>query len=90
MLEVYFKAIEETITFCPFVVSFSLSTETIDTDFQAENGKIIKRWDNAPHHPEIKTFPDHVHMGSEEIVKEAIKPSIFQIIGEVCRNIEKV
>lgn len=29
--------------------------------WQNESGKLIKRWDNAPHHPEIITFPDHLH-----------------------------
>ncbi|MCP4106161.1 MAG: hypothetical protein GY749_11585 [Desulfobacteraceae bacterium] len=38
--------------------------------WQRRDHQIIKRWDNAPHHPEIKTFPHHLHEGSEtNIVK---------------------
>lgn len=33
--------------------------------WQDQNGRLIKRWDNAPHHRQIKTFPHHVHDGSE-------------------------
>jgi hypothetical protein len=33
--------------------------------WQDKNGGIIARWDDAPHHPEIETFPYHIHEGSE-------------------------
>ncbi len=33
--------------------------------WQDQNAKLIKRWDNAPHHAEIETFPHHVHDGLE-------------------------
>jgi hypothetical protein len=29
--------------------------------WQYENGDMIKRWDNVPHHHEVDTFPYHVH-----------------------------
>lgn len=37
--------------------------------WQDKCGKIKKRWDNAPHHPELDNFPYHIHDGSEENVK---------------------
>lgn len=36
--------------------------------WQDAGGLLIKRWDNAPHHPEISSFPDHLHDGSEHNV----------------------
>lgn len=36
--------------------------------WQTEEGTLIKRWDNAMHHPEIETFPHHLHDGSNEKV----------------------
>ena len=36
--------------------------------WQDREGRLRKRWDNAPHHPEIDTFPDHLHDGAEEQV----------------------
>jgi hypothetical protein len=36
--------------------------------WQDGNGVLIKRWDNAPHHPAIETFPHHLHQGAEESV----------------------
>ena len=31
----------------------------------------IYRWDNAPHHSYINTFPDHLHQGDEKSVVES-------------------
>jgi len=28
---------------------------------QTSDGRLISRWDNAPHHPTVSTFPDHRH-----------------------------
>lgn len=30
--------------------------------WQDQNYQMIIRWDNAPHHPHISTFPHHKHM----------------------------
>ena len=35
-----------------------------------KDGKMVRRWDNAPHWPERKTFPHHYHLHSE---KEALE-----------------
>jgi len=29
--------------------------------WQYENGELISRWDNVPHHREIASFPHHIH-----------------------------
>jgi len=39
---------------------------------------VILRWDNAPHHREIETFPHHVHEGAE--IKPSAEPSFAMII----------
>ncbi|MBI5839768.1 MAG: hypothetical protein HZB19_06670 [Chloroflexi bacterium] len=36
---------------------------------QSSESQMIARWDNAPHHPEIKTYPDHLH------IAEKVKPN---------------
>ena len=33
--------------------------------FQKSDGQMVVRWDNAPHHPEVKSHPDHVHVGKK-------------------------
>lgn len=33
---------------------------------QRKDGKLIKRWDNAPHHKELfETYPNHIHLGED-------------------------
>ena len=31
----------------------------------------LYRWDNAPHHPHVGTFPDHMHDGDELTIAES-------------------
>jgi hypothetical protein len=38
---------------------------------------------NAPHHPEIPTFPHHKHVGATETPTTAEKPSLAQVFAEV-------
>ena len=35
--------------------------------WQKFDGTLITRWDNVEHHPEIKSFPHHVHEGEEKL-----------------------
>jgi hypothetical protein len=36
--------------------------------WQDRHGRLLKRWDNAPHYPAIDTFPHHLHDGAEDYV----------------------
>lgn len=58
--------------------------------WQTKDGKLIKRWDNAPHHPEIDTFPNHVHNGSEIKVSSHKRISRLQALELVTSLIEKI
>jgi hypothetical protein len=44
--------------------------------------KVIFRYDMAPHHKEIKTFPHHKHLGSEEVI-ESLAPSLAEVLHEI-------
>lgn len=33
--------------------------------WQSAGGELRRRWDNAPHHPEMSTHPHHVHEGAD-------------------------
>jgi hypothetical protein len=34
---------------------------------QTSEGKTVSRWDNAAHHPEVSTFPDHRHGEQDQV-----------------------
>ncbi len=31
-------------------------------------GRLIRRWDNTPHFPDLPNFPHHIHEGSDAVV----------------------
>jgi len=53
---------------------------------QTPKGKLIARWDNAPHHPEVKTYSDHLHIGKK--IKANPPMDIPQVLVEVLSFIE--
>lgn len=50
--------------------------------YQNESGEAIFRYDNAPHHPNIITYPHHKHVGS------TVEPAQVPDLSEVLREIE--
>lgn len=55
--------------------------------WQSVDGQLLIRWDNAPHHPEIATHPNHKHAG-EEIV-QSVRISVEGVLSEIIAEIEK-
>lgn len=49
-------------------------------------GKIIVRWDNAPHHKKIKTYPHHTHQNG---IKESKIKDFKDILILIKKIIEK-
>ncbi|MCU0645756.1 MAG: DUF6516 family protein, partial [bacterium] len=49
--------------------------------YMSQNSKMIFRYDNAAHHKEISTFPDHKHSG-EKII-ESFPPQIKIVLTEI-------
>jgi hypothetical protein len=49
--------------------------------YQSSRTGIVFRYDNAPHHVEVATHPDHKHSGDDVLASP--HPSIEQILREV-------
>jgi hypothetical protein len=56
--------------------------------WQAMDGCLVKRWDNAAHHPEVLNYPHHVHNGAEvnvlphePVCTEAVLALVMQAAG---------
>ena len=49
--------------------------------YQDSSTALVFRYDNAPHHPEVPTHPDHEHRGDH--VLTSADPSIEQALVEV-------
>jgi hypothetical protein len=58
--------------------------------YQYQDGqeRLLFRYDNSPHHPQIGTFPHHKHIVEMDKGTERIEASAPPDLGEVLREIE--
>lgn len=59
-----------------------ISLQTYSYHWQGKDGKLIKRWDNVPHHKEIDSFPHHLHLANSKTVSST-KVTLKKILGEI-------
>ena len=51
--------------------------------YQKSNNDLVFRYDNAPHHPEIETFPHHKHVESDDNVIASQPPDMSEVLVEI-------
>jgi hypothetical protein len=56
--------------------------------WQNPNNQLIIRWDNAPHHPKIPTFPHHKHIQTDENVIESKETDLIAVLTYISKNIQ--
>jgi hypothetical protein len=49
--------------------------------YMDERNNLIFRWDTAPHHKELKTFPHHVHLSGS--VTESVPVKLTDVLGRI-------
>lgn len=64
------------------VVTSSVTRLKYRYHLQRANGEIVARWDNAPHHPLVTTFPDHKHTGDGQVLPSP-KMSLQDVLAEI-------
>lgn len=55
--------------------------------WQDTTGHLILRYDNAPHHPEVGTFPHHTHL--RETVVASQRPALPDLLAKIQRHLFK-
>ena len=75
-------------------IEFVNVKETIESykysyHYQDCNGRLIFRYDMAPHHQEIDTFPHHKHLASDKIIGVSI-PTLVRVLGDIGEQIEQL
>ena len=58
--------------------------------WQDQHDHLIKRWDNAPHYPNLDGFPHHIHIGEDEAVVPGTSINAMEMLGEVDRELSNV
>jgi hypothetical protein len=51
--------------------------------YMNENQEMLFRYDNAPHHSEIKTFPHHKHEQGQIVSSQ--EPNLYDVLLEIFR-----
>lgn len=76
-----------------FEKKYHLRSERFVEKFQngeaEKNGKLTRRWDNIPHHPEIETFPHHIHIKKDERVESSKSMDVLSVLKIIEREISK-
>jgi hypothetical protein len=49
--------------------------------YMDEQNACLFRYDNAPHHQEVATFPHHKHKGDE--ITPSLEPTLFDVLLEI-------
>lgn len=57
--------------------------------WQDAEGRLVKRLDNAPHHPELPYAPHHLHIGTDRIQGFSGDPDILSFIDEMEKALTK-
>jgi hypothetical protein len=66
----------------------ALQTLTYRIHWQQGDGRLKRRWDNAPHHKEVPTFPHHVHVGRAEHAESSEPMTILKVLALVEREVQ--
>ena len=64
-----------------------VSREKYRYHWQTPGEETRYRWDNARHHPELTTFPDHVHIGPDEAARENRPTDLWRVVGQIEQEI---
>ncbi len=56
--------------------------------YMTDDRRLIFRYDNTEHHPQIATYPHHKHEGSEENVIPSFAPTLAAVLAEIERMIQ--
>jgi hypothetical protein len=64
--------------------------EEILYSYQLFTDRPVMRWDNAPHYPNIKTYPHHIHTKDDDIVESELKGNAGEDLQKVLSEIKHV
>jgi len=67
-----------------YVVSFdtSISLKKYGYHWQNLKNELIKRWDNAPHHPDLENYPHHIHL-PDSVLANYNLPVLKTVLQEI-------
>ena len=58
---------------------------TYSFHWTASDGKLVRRWDNAPHYPNLPRAPHHIHDGAHDNVLPGAPMTIADVLDEIAK-----
>ena len=76
--------------FAEYVIKYreKIHAENYSYHWQSANGKLIKRWDNVPHHEDVGTYPNHLHLPGKVI--SSSPQSLKKILADIEKTLELI
>jgi hypothetical protein len=76
---------EEELEFSEYVrrVRDQVQVVTYSFHWTDANGKLICRWDNAPHYPDLPQAPHHIHDGHQDNVLPSASMTIAEVLDKI-------
>lgn len=68
---------------------FDINKRKYSFQWMDENYALKIRWDNAPHHRQIATFPHHKHIMQQENIYESKEPTVEEILKLIRSEINR-
>lgn len=62
---------------------FEDGTRNYSYHWQDHKKRCLYRWDNTPHHPKVKTFPHHIHIGKQERVEPSEPQTLEKVFAKI-------
>jgi len=56
--------------------------------WQDAQGRLRRRWDNAPHYPNLLNAPHHVHSENDSVREASRVPDLHFVVGEIEKALE--
>ena len=65
------------------VIKLKVSRSKYRFHFMGSTDKMVFRYDNAPHHPEVSTHPHHKHIQGEKRPKQSREIGLRDVLSEI-------
>jgi len=69
------------------VINDKPKIQSYNYHWQSSNRSLVKRWDNVGHHPEIASFPHHLHQPDGR-VEPSHSVNFMQVLSEIENTIK--
>jgi hypothetical protein len=58
--------------------------------WQDASGRLVQRWDNAKHHPDLPNAPHHTHDADGSVSPVVVPPDALEMLEQVERRIAEI